>query len=40
MLALDVAEGRIQGVSGIVNPDKLGHLGAVADVRALLREEG
>ena len=35
---LDVAEGRIQGVSAIVNPDKLGHLGPVGDVRALLRE--
>ncbi len=40
VLALDVAEGRIQAVSGIVNPDKLGHLGPVADVRALLREGG
>jgi len=35
---LDIAEGHIQGVSGIVNPDKLQHLGPVADVRALLRE--
>ena len=24
---LDIAEGQIQGVSGIVNPDKLRHLG-------------
>jgi RNA polymerase sigma-70 factor, ECF subfamily len=35
---LDIAEGQIQGVSAIANPDKLGHLGPVADVRALLRE--
>jgi RNA polymerase sigma-70 factor (TIGR02957 family) len=35
---LDVAEGQIQGVSAIVNPDKLRHLGPVGDVRALLRE--
>jgi len=35
---LDIAEGQIQGVSAIVNPDKLQHLGPVADVRALLRE--
>ena len=38
VMILDVAEGQIQGVSSIVNPDKLGHLGPVADLRALLRE--
>jgi RNA polymerase sigma-70 factor (TIGR02957 family) len=37
---LDIAEGQIQGVSGIVNPDKLRHLGPVGDLRALLRERG
>lgn len=37
---LDVADGQIQGVSAIVNPDKLRHLGPVGDVRALLRERG
>jgi RNA polymerase sigma-70 factor (ECF subfamily) len=37
VLILDVAEGQIQGVSGIVNPDKLRHLGPVADLGALLR---
>jgi RNA polymerase sigma-70 factor (TIGR02957 family) len=35
---LDIAEGQIQGVSAIVNPDKLRHLGPVGDLRALLRE--
>ena len=30
--ALDIAEGRIQAVSSIVNPDKLRHLGPVADL--------
>jgi len=35
---LDIAEGQIQGVSGIVNPDKLQHLGPVADLSALLRD--
>jgi RNA polymerase sigma-70 factor (TIGR02957 family) len=35
---LDIAEGQIQGVSAIVNPDKLRHLGPLADLRALLRE--
>src|SRR4051812_9882080 len=34
---LDIAEGQIQGVSAIVNPDKLRHLGPLADLRALLR---
>ena len=38
VMVLDVAEGQIQGVSGIVNPDKLRHLGPVADLGALLRE--
>jgi RNA polymerase sigma-70 factor (TIGR02957 family) len=37
VMILDVAEGQIQGVSSIVNPDKLRHLGPVADLRALLR---
>ena len=37
VMILDVAEGQIQGVSGIVNPDKLRHLGPPADLRALLR---
>jgi len=35
---LDVADGRIHGVSSIVNPDKPRHLGPVADLGALLRE--
>ena len=38
VMILDIAEGQIQGVSAIVNPDKLRHLGPVADLRALLRE--
>jgi RNA polymerase sigma-70 factor (TIGR02957 family) len=37
VMILDVADGQIQGVSGIVNPDKLRHLGPVADLGALLR---
>jgi RNA polymerase sigma-70 factor (TIGR02957 family) len=39
VMILDVAEGQIQGVSAIVNPDKLRHLGPVADLGALLREQ-
>jgi RNA polymerase sigma-70 factor, ECF subfamily len=38
MMSLDVAEGRIQGLSSIINPDKLRHLGPLADLGALLRE--
>jgi RNA polymerase sigma-70 factor (TIGR02957 family) len=38
VMVLDVAEGQIQGVSSIVNPDKLRHLGPLADLQALLRE--
>jgi RNA polymerase sigma-70 factor (ECF subfamily) len=37
VLALDIAEGQVQTVRGIVNPDKLAHLGPLADVKALLR---
>jgi RNA polymerase sigma-70 factor, ECF subfamily len=37
-MILDVAEGEIQGVSSIINPDKLQHLGPLADLDALLRE--
>ena len=33
VMALDIADGRIQGIRSIVNPDKLRHLGAVADAR-------
>jgi len=38
VMSLDIAEGQIQGVSSIVNPDKLRHLGPLADLGALLRE--
>jgi RNA polymerase sigma-70 factor, ECF subfamily len=31
VLALDIADGRVQGVRGIVNPEKLRHLGPVVD---------
>ena len=37
VIILDVADGQIQAVNSIVNPDKLRHLGPVADVKALLR---
>jgi RNA polymerase sigma-70 factor (ECF subfamily) len=41
VMELEIAGGRIQAVHSIVNPDKLAHVGEVADVRALLaRREG
>lgn len=40
VMVLDIAEGQIQGVSSIVNPDKLHHLGPLADLGALLRAGG
>ncbi len=38
--ALDVAGGQITSINGIVNPDKLTHLGPVADFTSLLRSVG
>jgi RNA polymerase sigma-70 factor (ECF subfamily) len=35
---LDVLDGRIQTIRTVLNPDKLGHLGPVADVWAINRE--
>ena len=37
VFALDIAGGQIRSISGIVNPDKLTHLGPVADHKSLLR---
>jgi RNA polymerase sigma-70 factor (TIGR02957 family) len=37
VVALDIAGGQIRGISAIVNPDKLRHLGPVADIASLLR---
>ncbi|WP_328557651.1 RNA polymerase sigma-70 factor [Streptomyces sp. NBC_00358] len=37
-LALDVLDGRIRAIRSVINPDKLGHLGPVADVWAVDRE--
>ncbi|WP_246092336.1 RNA polymerase sigma-70 factor [Oryzihumus leptocrescens] len=35
---LDVLDGQIQAIRAVLNPDKLGHLGPVADAWAVLRE--
>jgi RNA polymerase sigma-70 factor (ECF subfamily) len=37
-LTLDVLDGRIQAIRSVVNPDKLEHLGPVADAWAIARE--
>jgi RNA polymerase sigma-70 factor, ECF subfamily len=36
--ALDILEGQIQTIRAVINPDKLGHLGPVADAWAVYRE--
>jgi RNA polymerase sigma-70 factor (ECF subfamily) len=38
VFALDVLDGQIQVVRSVINPDKLRHLGPVADAWALMRE--
>jgi RNA polymerase sigma-70 factor (ECF subfamily) len=37
VMSLDIADGVVQTIRGVVNPEKLAHLGPVADVRELLR---
>jgi RNA polymerase sigma-70 factor (ECF subfamily) len=37
VLALDIAGGQITSISSVVNPDKLTHLGPIADFGSLLR---
>jgi RNA polymerase sigma factor (sigma-70 family) len=37
VMSLDIADGQIQAIRSIVNPEKLGHLGPVADAQELLR---
>jgi RNA polymerase sigma-70 factor, ECF subfamily len=38
VFALDVEDGHVRAVRSVINPDKLRHLGPLADVRGLLRE--
>ena len=38
VFVLDIADGRVQAVRSVVNPDKLGHLGPVSDVARLPRD--
>jgi RNA polymerase sigma-70 factor (ECF subfamily) len=38
VMALDIADGQVQGINSVVNPDKLAHLGPLADYDGLLRK--
>ena len=38
VMSVDVADGLVQAIRGVTNPDKLAHLGPVADVRQVLRQ--
>ena len=38
VMTLDIANDVVQTIRGVVNPDKLGHIGPLADLRALLRQ--
>jgi hypothetical protein len=39
-MTIDVQHGRIARLSNVINPDKLGHLGVVGDLTALLTGAG
>ncbi len=38
--SLDIRDGRVEAIRGVLNPDKLRHLGPVADAWALVRASG
>ncbi|HEY3923384.1 MAG TPA: RNA polymerase sigma-70 factor [Acidothermaceae bacterium] len=38
VLSLDIADGQVQALHAVVNPDKLQHLGPVGDLRTLVEE--
>lgn len=40
VFSFDVADGAVQTVRSVINPEKLGHLGPLADIPALMRERG
>ena len=37
-MGLDILGGRVQTIRSVINPDKLSHVGPVADAWGLLRE--
>jgi Sigma-70, region 4/SnoaL-like domain len=40
VFALDIADGMVQTIRAVVNPDKLGHIGPVSDLARLPQSEG
>jgi RNA polymerase sigma-70 factor (ECF subfamily) len=38
VFSLDIVDGRVQTIRGILNPDKLRHLGPLGDIKRLLRD--
>ena len=40
VIALDIGGGQIRGISSILNPDKLSHLGPAGDLGSLLSSTG
>jgi RNA polymerase sigma-70 factor (ECF subfamily) len=40
VFSLDIVDGQVQTIRSIINPDKLRHLGPLADVRGLLKRRG
>lgn len=38
VVSLDITDGLVQAIRGVVNPDKLRHLGPVANMRAMVHE--
>jgi RNA polymerase sigma-70 factor (ECF subfamily) len=40
VVALDILDGEVQAIRSVVNPEKLGHLGPLADIAALLHRRG
>ena len=40
VFALDIADGMIQAIRAVVNPDKLGHIGPVSDLARLPENQG
>jgi RNA polymerase sigma-70 factor (ECF subfamily) len=38
VFALDIADGQVQTIRSVINPDKLRHLGPLADVEGLRRQ--
>jgi RNA polymerase sigma-70 factor (ECF subfamily) len=40
VFSIDIRDGRVQAIRSVINPDKLRHIGTVADVRALMRSLG